>query len=832
MAQWKETLEPYVKVIESVKSTSLNPTAGDSLILGVVLISDSGPAEPTLIKSQSEFLETYAAEELTKDYIKGLDKFYSGDPGSSLASTMWLNAYRLAGSSNLLVCRATKANGIIYTKSLDPRDSENSYIIKDTEILRSVPSFKFVLDKSKDGWVIAVRDAGKFGNLHTDEGPQYDYFVDNLVDLVDKLNETSKFYSPNYEFFNDPECTIPWAGGNPKDINAVLFKEVYLGPQFIDTEVLNNLEGEITEVPSDGIDTNNVTSGLAYILAVEPEWSYSQTIATGETQDIIFLNSKAYSGFEPIENYVSNLYSSRTELEVTIKRYNHNAVEILSVPDGNDNYRVIPSALASADSYYDFYEFGIKDPSISEDIVYFNVGNLPGRGDVTVEEMLKSLGMIYLNLPSNLSDLGLNYYGYVADDKIGGYHEEDNSFKDQEISVVGSTPEGNENTTYVLIETVEGTSSNISSEQKISLVIEGTAVESSLVRFGTTMPILENESEFYWIKVANEDSLSVDGKVVVSRVVYKGDEVNPTHPHKIISINVSIDGEKSSLLNVSDSEIMQAWDRIEDDERYVVEGFADLGCTYPKIQNYIANIAVNSNYFYAFSTANTTNYMTIASKANKITARSHKLYAAAPWDYDDGTVGFQFAVSPSTLYWETVVRNRINNNEFAGVFGQNTGRVSVISLAKEFKKTERQLLLSKKINTISYDNYLGTHYFNDNYTFTEDSHVLSEECNSRLQIRISKAMPLLLNQFKGRQNTSKTWGEMRDVINYWFRNTIMRYNYTIAEYRIICDETNNTPESIRQNKVFVKIQVRFNSSIKFITVYNDAYPIGVEFDEN
>ena len=108
---------------------------------------------------------------------------------------------------------------------------------------------------------------------------------------------------------------------------------------------------------------------------------------------------------------------------------------------------------------------------------------------------------------------------------------------------------------------------------------------------------------------------------------------------------------------------------------------------------------------------------------------------------------------------------------------------------------------------------------------------MAEECNSRLQIRISKAMPLLLNQFKGRQNTPKVWKEIRETIKFWFISTIMTYNYTIAEYRIICDESNNKEETVRQNKVFITIQVRFNSSIKFITVYNDAYPIGVEFAE-
>lgn len=57
MAQWTETLEPYVKVIERVHTAALNPTAGESLIIGATLISDAGPAVPTLISSQSEFLK-------------------------------------------------------------------------------------------------------------------------------------------------------------------------------------------------------------------------------------------------------------------------------------------------------------------------------------------------------------------------------------------------------------------------------------------------------------------------------------------------------------------------------------------------------------------------------------------------------------------------------------------------------------------------------------------------------------------------------------------------------------------------------------------------------
>ena len=52
MAQWIETLEPYIKVQEQVHTATLNPVAGEDLIIGCVLIADAGPSVPTLISGQ------------------------------------------------------------------------------------------------------------------------------------------------------------------------------------------------------------------------------------------------------------------------------------------------------------------------------------------------------------------------------------------------------------------------------------------------------------------------------------------------------------------------------------------------------------------------------------------------------------------------------------------------------------------------------------------------------------------------------------------------------------------------------------------------------------
>lgn len=197
---------------------------------------------------------------------------------------------------------------------------------------------------------------------------------------------------------------------------------------------------------------------------------------------------------------------------------------------------------------------------------------------------------------------------------------------------------------------------------------------------------------------------------------------------------------------------------------------------------------------------------------------------------DDGTTGYLFNCMSSTLYWETVFANRRLNLEFAAAFGQNRGVVSTVNLAKEFNKEERQLLLTKKINTIFRDVYLERIYINDNFTAQEDDNVWKEENIVRLRIRISKAMPVLLSQFKGRQNNQKCWDDVISVVDYWFKTEILSYGETIADWQCLCDQDLNPPEEQRANRLNVVLNVRFYNSVKYITVYNKSYPIGVEFD--
>lgn len=776
MAQWTETLEPYVKVTERVHTAALNPTAGESLIIGVTLISDAGPAVPTLISNQSEFLKNYSSGDLTESYLASLNNLYTdanntGD--KSVASNMWMNAYRLAGSNTLLVVRASKANDIYYSKPLNKVDY-STYILRDGELMKGFINkdkgiLKFVLDidaddaeHDQDGWSMNINGVGIVGNRTTDEGPQYDYYVNNLKELVEQLNETSKFFSPSYKFFKDERGTEET--NDASEAKSVIFYEVYLGNTILDTS-----------------DSVRCPSGLQYLITCEPDWT-----PDNPSQHTIDLNSTPWSGFDVVEYYATNKYNSNTDLRVRIRRFNHDAVVSKSLVDPtlNENsdspWTVLTSVL---DTYTkkgtvepnesilqrDFYEVAILDPNISDTVQFFNIGKVTGRGDMESDKLNSYLSMIQLQLPTNMRDLNLNYYGYGADDKVW-------------VELDANSPEAGSYKKEV---------SNLE-----ELHAESGMSVGDVYKVGTGEPY-----KYYQYQENGGDQ------------VYAKLGVDPT---------------ESTILNVSESDLMKALDEISIQEVYTVEGLCDLGNTSLSFQNYMANMAINDNYFYPISTVNSTNYMTIANNATKISQDSYKLYMATPWDIDSGTFGWRYYASPAVLYWEAVARNRRNNAEFAPILGQSTGIMQYQRPMMEFNKKTRQLLLSKRVNSVLWNVQTQAWNMNDNYTKQNQDTIMSDEGNSRLAIRISKAMPTLLRQYIGWKISQRLWESATSTIDYWFKTTILPMTYTIDDYRIIIDDTNNPVEIQRQNKMVVNVLVRYQRTLKYVLVYHDIFDVGMD----
>lgn len=1009
MAQWKETLEPYIKVNERIRTTTIVPTAGEDLIIGATVISDSGPSYPVLITSQREFLNVFASQEITKGYIESLDNFYDDGTGtkSDVASTMWLNAYRLAGSTNMLIVRATKGADMNYVVSLD--DGDNSkYIVRDGQLLKQInpgTGFSLTIDRLggdasnrvETGWAISINEIGIIGNLVGDDGPVYEYFASDLRELVEYLNGTSKFFCPNPKYYKMGKNNNWIEAGDDEKPQSVYFKEVYLAHHFIDETGFNRFYSEPREIttqnPGSATDTYGTKGdGLAYLLATATE---TPTVASNlVTSTIINLNDNSnYSGVDyPDEGYLINTFNSNSEIKIRFRRFNHDAVILREdikptvVADGESPYEVITDVVdhyinlinnsedPDKDSAIqriierDFYEVAVLDPSLDKDPLSFCVGNYPGRGDITLDELNETLKMVNVHIPS-MGDLGLTYYGatveqgqggnapeipsglpaaprgyqwvpvtdsseiddqrsvgniFVISENLGewgwtsqnvsGYYTLGGSNKQVKIPVstnIGSNAEEVEEGGFVSINNVvyqveleDGNASLVpysAGDLPINvtpiadgdiLKIAGSYYEFSADNIGSNPLIKKTNIQLYFedalgdlipakgteeigYDMVNDLNSALDvterGTMTVgderSPYLTPGvgnmvrDEMSPSDVldsegdspayyakgtelgegdtiYRLAAIgkseifkDLSINTEETDILTVTPNDLMRSISAITEDEVYTTEGLTDLGNTDLIFQTYLCNMAKNENYFYPISTLYSTNYLAIANYRSRLAQDSYKLYTSAPWDVDSGTVGFKFHACPSVIYWEAVSRNRSMNREFASVFGfSSNGQVLYTNPVTEFTKKQRQLLLSRQVNTVMWNTQNQTWNMNDCYTMTSENHILNEDGNSRLFIRINKAIPTLLRPLIGRKLNNATYSDAETILKYWFERTILTMQYSVSDYKVtIANLEANDDQARRQNKMYVLVECLFARSLKYVIVYSDALDMGMEF---
>lgn len=1013
MAQWKETLEPYIKVNERIRTTTIVPTAGEDLIIGATLISDSGPSYPVLITSQREFLNVFASQEITKGYIESLDNFYDDGTGtkSDVASTMWLNAYRLAGSTNMLIVRATKGADMNYVVSLD--DGDNSkYIVRDGQLLKQInpgTGFSLTIDRlggdastrAETGWAISINEIGIIGNLVGDDGPVYEYFASDLRELVEYLNGTSKFFCPNPKYYvmGGNNTWKELKDDDTEKPQSVYFKEVYLAHHFIDETGFNRFyeNKEKLGTGTAGVQTDTYgtkSDGLAYLLATSEE---KPTVSSSNlvTSTIINLNDTSnYSGVDyPDEGYLINTFNSNSEIKIRFRRFNHDAVILRDdikptvVANGDSPYEVITDVVdhyttlinasdnPDKDSAIqkiierDFYEVAVLDPSLDKDPLSFCVGNYPGRGDITLDELNETLKMVNVHI-SSMKDLGLTYYGAtVVEGQQGSTPETPSGFPNaprgyQWTVVTDSTKidesrqtgnvyivnqastvdwgyvsthaifaaEGNSKSVLVPVSTNIGSDAkeltngsyirtnnttytvgvdengdiNLTPYTEINIpdytaISDGDIVKISgkyysfskenlqsnpfelqnnihLVfdkQLGTNILVKEvSNSSSYNTVNTSDDAIDVtergtmtfssqdNSEYLTQEVgnlakgamspleVLDSDGQNPAYyvrgtdlgddttyytlvatGKSEISKNLSINTKETDILTVTPNDLMRSISAITEDEVYTTEGLTDLGNTDIIFQTYLCNMAKNENYFYPISTLYSTNYLAIANYRSRLAQDSYKLYTSAPWDIDSGTVGFKFHACPSVIYWEAVSRNRSMNREFASVFGfSSNGQVLYTNPVTEFTKKQRQLLLSKQVNTVMWNTQNQTWNMNDCYTMTSENHILNEDGNSRLFIRINKAIPTLLRPLIGRKLNNATYADAETILKYWFERTILTMQYSVSDYKVtIANLEANDDQARRQNKMYVLVECLFARSLKYVIVYSDALDMGMEF---
>lgn len=200
-----------------------------------------------------------------------------------------------------------------------------------------------------------------------------------------------------------------------------------------------------------------------------------------------------------------------------------------------------------------------------------------------------------------------------------------------------------------------------------------------------------------------------------------------------------------------------------------------------------------------------------------------RLLAAADREY---VAGFS-KVIPGSIKIVRSILSLFRNKavEFAPNFDLNHGTVGVTNLVQDFTKTERELLLDYKIETLK-GGINTAYYINDNTTAQPNKSYMSEEQNVRMTNTAIHTLENFVKTYKAELNTSSTRTKAQDGANSALQDRLFKgKQYQPAMYRAVCDDTNNTDQVINDNKLVIDLYASFTPSVKYILLRHYIVPL-------
>jgi len=161
--------------------------------------------------------------------------------------------------------------------------------------------------------------------------------------------------------------------------------------------------------------------------------------------------------------------------------------------------------------------------------------------------------------------------------------------------------------------------------------------------------------------------------------------------------------------------------------------------------------------------------------------------------------------------------------------GLNRGRIkNTVNLAFNPNKTERDQLYKNGVNPVTTFPGEGTILFGDKTLLGYPS--AFDRINvRRLFIVLEKAIAIAARQSLFEFNDEFTRAQFVNLVEPFLRDVQGRRG--ITDFRVVCHETNNTPEIIDRNEFVGDIYVKPARSINFIQLNFVAVRTGVEFEE-
>ncbi len=175
------------------------------------------------------------------------------------------------------------------------------------------------------------------------------------------------------------------------------------------------------------------------------------------------------------------------------------------------------------------------------------------------------------------------------------------------------------------------------------------------------------------------------------------------------------------------------------------------------------------------------------------------------------------------------VRTDNNRDPWFSPAGYNRGLIkNVVKLAFNPNKAQRDILYPKDINPVITQPGQGTLLFGDK-TANGAASAFDRINVRRLFIILEKAIARAAKTTLFEFNDEFTRAQFKNIVEPFLRDVQGRRG--IYDFRVICDDTNNTGEVIDRNEFIGDIYIKPAKSINFIQLNFVAVRTGVEFEE-
>ena len=348
----------------------------------------------------------------------------------------------------------------------------------------------------------------------------------------------------------------------------------------------------------------------------------------------------------------------------------------------------------------------------------------------------------------------------------------------------------------------------------------------------------------YYVNVINERSKYIyiinhaqDASNVADTTTWGNSAVGTTFQQGTNSYTASLSG--GTLGSVTDANRITAYDRFKNAEEIDISLVITAAANLAVVQHCIDNLAEYRKDCVVFCSPTRANVVSvgITEAANNVISYRNNMNRSTSYAVMDSSWKYQFDKYNNVYRWVPMngdiaglcVRTDFERDPWFSPAGFNRGQIkNVVKLSFNPDKTDRDELYKNGINPIVTFRGEGTVLYGDKTMLTKPS--AFDRINVRrlfivLEKAIARAAKYSLFEF----NDEFTRAQFVALIEPYLRDVQGRRG--IYDFRVVCDETNNTPEVIDRNEFIGDIYIKPARSINFIQLNFVAVRTGVAFEE-